>query len=75
MDSLQELPAASEEEVEIRACTIQAVERIKATLKERHGMEDCPLPHSIQLDWFLWEQGERQRMTSPPHHRTVTSFY
>ncbi|CAL5226824.1 g9687 [Coccomyxa viridis] len=75
VDSLQELPAGCQEEVEIRACTIQALDNIKAALKGRCGRESCPLPHSVQLDWFLWEQGERQRTNSPPHHRTVTTFY
>ena len=75
MDNLQELPAGSEEEVEIRACTVQAVECIRAVLEDRCGRKDCPLPHSVQLDWYLWEQGEQQRANSPPHHRTVTTYY
>lgn len=32
-------------------------------------------PHALQLDWFLWERGERERATAPPHHRTRTTFY
>ncbi len=75
VDSLQELPAGCEEETEIRACTVQAVEHIRAALEERCSRESCPAPHSVQLDWFLWEQGERQRTKGPPHHRTVTTFY
>jgi hypothetical protein len=75
VDSLQELPSGSEEEVEIRACTIQAVEHIRAALQDKHGREKSSLPHSVQLDWFLWEKGERQREHSPPHHRTITTFY
>ena len=75
VESEQEIAAGSEEEMEIRACTIQAIEVIRGALHDRHGRDGCPVPHSVQLDWYLWEQGERQRNCSPPHHRTVTSFY
>ncbi|BDA49250.1 Queuosine salvage protein [Coccomyxa sp. Obi] len=75
VDKGQELAAGSEEEVEIRACTIQAVEEMKSALRERSSRDGCPVPHSVQLDWFLWERGERERETAPPHHRTLTTFY
>ena len=70
-----ELPAGSKEEVEIRACTIWAVEQIMTALRARHCRDGSPVPHSVQLDWYLWEQGERQHMSAPPHHRTITHFY
>ncbi|CAL8464125.1 g3660 [Coccomyxa elongata] len=75
VDTRYELAAESEEEVEIRACTIQAVEELKSALRERSSRDGCPVPHSVQLDWFLWERGERERETAPPHHRTWTTFY
>ena len=75
VDGRVELPAGSEEEVEIRACTVWAVEHIMDALRRRHGRDGSPVPHSVQLDWYLWEQGERQRMNGPPHHRTITHFY
>lgn len=30
-----------------------------------------------QVDWFLWEEGERKAIEGelPPHHRTRTTFY
>ena len=30
-----------------------------------------------QVDWFLWEEGERLALAGElaPHHRTRTSFY
>ncbi len=61
--------------MEIRACTVQAVEEIKRALQERSSRDGCPVPHSVQLDWFLWETGERERETAPPHHCTWTTFY
>lgn len=39
LDSLQELPPGSEEEVELRACTITAVERLREYLTARTGKE------------------------------------
>ncbi|GAB4820369.1 hypothetical protein N2152v2_007415 [Parachlorella kessleri] len=33
------------------------------------------LPNSVQLDWWLWEQGERARQQHRPHHRTLTIYY
>lgn len=32
-------------------------------------------PYAVQLDWWLWHQGERDRKQHPPHHRTLTVFY
>ena len=75
VDDRVELPAGSEEEVEIRACTVWAVEQIMIALRERHGRAGSPVPHSVQLDWYLWEQGVRQRMSAPPNHWTITHFY
>ncbi len=69
IDSLQEIKPGSQEEVEIRACTIWAVEGLKKTLKE--GGIDLP---SFQIDWRLWDMGQRMPL-SKPHHRTRTIFY
>ena len=112
----QEVAAGSEEEVEIRAASIVAVERIKEAIHARWGLaqgglEGGPttetpaagvaaagesegiataagpcgvvqrprpglrLPLTIQLDWWLWEQGEKSRASHPPHHRTLTIYY
>jgi hypothetical protein len=75
VDAREELAAGSEAEIEIRACTIEAVEVLKRALQERSSRDGCPVPHNVQLDWFLWERGERERDTAPPHHRTRTTFY
>lgn len=32
-------------------------------------------PTAVQLDWWLWEQGERNRHRHRPHHRTLTIYY
>jgi hypothetical protein len=71
----------------LRACTVQAVERMKHALEARlakeielrpalgSGEAANPAVTSVALDWFLWTQGEKRRDDSPPHHRTMTVFY
>lgn len=68
VDGGHELAPGSEEEVEIRACTIHAVQRIKQALR-------VEALTSVQIDWFLWELGERQRDEGPHHHKTRTMYY
>jgi hypothetical protein len=67
VDSKQEIPANTLNEIAIRVGTILAVER----LREAMG---TPVT-SIEVDWLLWNQGEAQRHTLKPHHRTATWFY
>ncbi|KAJ1484617.1 hypothetical protein T484DRAFT_1894016 [Baffinella frigidus] len=73
IDGFEEIDAGCEEEVEIRALTIQAVEILTAVLRDKHAAPLIP----IQVDWFLWEEGERLALAGKlaPHHRTRTSFY
>lgn len=71
IDARQELAYGSEEEVEIRAATVQAVEGLREALA---GIGRPGVP-SVVLDWLLWQEGENQRETLPPHHRTRTVFY
>jgi hypothetical protein len=53
MDSLQELAPGSEEEVELRACTITAVERLREYLTARTGQEVCNSKLCHNLDWLV----------------------
>jgi len=92
----QELPAGSEEELEIRAASIVAVERLKEAanvlLQARTDEQQDEAQHSgslssqagsskaapqllsVQLDWWLWQEGERVR-SEHPHHKTWTIYY
>lgn len=83
MDSGQEIPSGSEEELEIRAASILAVEQLKDAanklLQAQHQAEDNGTAEafqllSIQLDWWLWQEGERMR-SEHPHHKTWTIYY
>jgi len=62
------IPRGSEEEVELRAATVVAVERLVGLLRER-GREILP----FQVDWLLWNLS--QQGLSVPHHRTLTWAY
>ncbi len=70
IDAGEEIAPGSEEEVEIRAATVQAVEHLCLALAERgHSL----LP--VELDWHLWQYGEANEAHLPPHHRTLTIYY
>lgn len=76
VDAGQELHSGSEEEVEIRAASILAVEQLKAAANKLLTAKKSttePLL-SIQLDWWLWEEGERTR-NDDTHHRAWTIYY
>ena len=65
-----EIPHGSKEEVEIRSATIQSVELIRNSL-ETKGKNFM----SIQVDVYLWEEGEKIKDKIEPHHRTLSIFY
>ena len=65
-------------EVEIRAGSVIAVEKTKEAFRRRFG--DALTPHSVQLDWWLWEtaeqrQHEQQQLKIGHHHRVWTLYY
>ena len=59
------VPAGSEEEVEIRACAVHAVELLSRQLE---------VP-SHRLDLLLWNRGQGVAYKAVPRHRTRTVFY
>lgn len=67
----KEVIAGSQEECEIRAASVQAVERLCAVMGRMTGQMVTP----VQLDWLLWNTGEENLASLPPHHRTRTIFY
>jgi len=70
IDSKEIIPSGSEEEIEIRAATIGAVEKLKELLLAK----DIEVL-AIELDWLLWEEGEKQKDEILPHHQTLSLFY
>jgi hypothetical protein len=70
IDAGKLIPAGSAEEIEIRACALHAVERLKAALNAAgHAIT------SMQLDFLLWNRGQQPSYKSIPRHRTRTIFY
>ncbi|XP_058080818.1 uncharacterized protein LOC131228985 [Magnolia sinica] len=69
IDANDEICSGSEEEVEIRACTIYAVEKMKDLIKKKSGKQVL----SVELDLWLWSVGVQ--CPSLPHHRTLSTYY
>jgi hypothetical protein len=67
----QELLPHSHEEIEIRANTIIAVEKMKEEFKKKYKRDIL----SLEVDYLLWNEGERLRKDMKPHHRVLTIFY
>lgn len=70
VDSFKELPSGTEEEVEIRACTITAVDKLGELLSAKIGRQ---IP-TVQLDWWLWSTGISLQ-SKLSCHRTQTIYY
>lgn len=70
IDSKQEIPFGSPEEIEIRAATVIAVDLLQTELVQK-GIDILV----IELDWLLWQIGEKMKDELQPHHRTLTIYY
>ena len=70
IDGQEEIAKDSEEEVELRAGTIQAVER----MREAAAAAGKPVP-AWQIDGYLWRLARDADDTAVDHHRTRTVYY
>lgn len=70
VDAQELLAPGSEEEVEIRAVMVWAVERLREAL----AAGGRPLK-AYEVDWFLWNVGQQPLPDERPYHRTRTVFY
>ncbi|PPR80971.1 hypothetical protein GOBAR_AA39744 [Gossypium barbadense] len=64
-----EIGAGTEEEVELRACSIFAVEKMRELLSIKCGKQVL----SVELDLWLWSVGVQ--CPSLQHHRTLSIYY
>ncbi|MCX7620887.1 MAG: queuosine salvage family protein [Acidimicrobiales bacterium] len=64
------LESGSEEEVELRACAIHAVEVLAGVVSELGGQAT-----PAQLDQLLWTRGSEPTYKARPRHRTRCVFY
>lgn len=70
VDTRTRLLAGSRDEIEIRAATIVACDRIVDAL-QGYGRNMT----AAQLDWHLWSLSQRMPAGSHPYHLTETIFY
>ncbi len=69
VDRQREIERDSDEEIEIRAATIQAVERMRQTTLQS-GIRS----EAWRLDWYLWHLSHDPAVRAN-HHRTRTVYY
>jgi hypothetical protein len=70
IDREELLEPGSEEEVEIRACAVHAVELMVASLRAG-GVEAA----AMGLDYVLWNRGQRPEIKAIPRHRARSIYY
>lgn len=70
IDGMEKISSGSEEEVEIRAVTIRAVEDLKKALNLA-GKKTT----SIEVDNRLWQLGQLDPFRKKPYHRCRTIYY
>jgi Queuosine salvage protein len=70
VDARVHLAAGSEEEVEIRAHTVWAVELMRQELQKLGRTYNA-----YELDWWLWESSQHMAGEVKPYHRTRTIYY
>lgn len=70
IDAGEPIPAGSDEEIELRACAVHAVELLAAEL----AASGRPVT-AMGLDQLLWNRGQQPFYRRRPRHRTKTIFY
>uniref|UniRef100_A0A2A4JMB4 Queuosine 5'-phosphate N-glycosylase/hydrolase n=1 Tax=Heliothis virescens TaxID=7102 RepID=A0A2A4JMB4_HELVI len=80
MDKLKKdvlLLSGSPEEVEIRGCSIHAVELLKKKLEDKLKGQDAEVPNSSLIDYYLWcyRRKYAEDMESIPFHKTLGIYY
>ncbi|MBQ7529319.1 queuosine salvage family protein [bacterium] len=70
VDRQELIPSGSREELEIRVGMIWAAEEMRRTMA-RLGTPK----KSLEIDWYLWNLGQRSLPNEKPYHRTRTVFY
>jgi hypothetical protein len=75
IDAGELLEAGCEEEVEIRALAVHAVELCVAEIAAAGGPARGGPGSARELDQLLWRRGQRPDMKAHPRHRTRCTFY
>jgi hypothetical protein len=69
VEARREIPAGSDEEIELRCATVVGADRLRRSLEER----GVAIP-AWRLDYVLWERSHDPSVLIP-HHRTATIYY
>ncbi|XP_059623999.1 uncharacterized protein LOC132266983 [Cornus florida] len=69
IEANSEIGPGSEEEVELRACSVYAVEKMRELIGTKSGKQVL----SVELDLWLWSFGIK--CPSLQHHRTLSIYY
>ncbi|XP_054824011.1 uncharacterized protein LOC129322005 isoform X3 [Prosopis cineraria] len=69
IESSGEINPGTEEEVELRACSVHAVEKMRELISVKSGRQVL----SVELDLWLWASGIQ--CPSLQHHRTLSIYY
>lgn len=70
INNLDEILAGSDDEIEIRANTIWAIELATIEIRKRH-----PRATAAQVDGIFWFKGQKKAADTKPYHRTRTVWY
>lgn len=70
VDRMELIPAGSPAEIEIRANTVWAAERLKEALRN-----EGVIASAFEIDWWLWQKGQEPLPDIRPYHRTRTIYY
>lgn len=70
IDAGMRLESGSQEEVEIRAVAVHAVERLVSAIRDRGGRTNAR-----GLDGLLWNRGQRPEIKAHPRHRARSTGY
>lgn len=70
VDNLVEISAGSDEEIEIRAATIWAIELTTQAVKQR-----VPSANAAKVDGIFWFKGQEKSPDDKPYHRSRTIWY
>ncbi|KPJ00316.1 UPF0553 protein C9orf64-like [Papilio xuthus] len=73
------LESGSDEEIEIRGCSIHAVELLKKRIEDeiKEKQLAVSVPNSSLIDYYLWcyRRKHAQEVESIPYHKTLGIFY
>ena len=76
IDAETELAYSSEMEVELRAATVITVDNIyKQVQKSGSDKLKAQITCPYEVDFVLWQLGEKSLTEMQPHHKVLSTYY